>query len=217
MGCLPPIFPGGQPVAKPEVNEKFEKAWGVKLPMVPGMTESDMLINKGRIIGLYIAGGNPMRSGPNLNNIEEVLKEMSFVVVQDMFLTETARMADVVLPACSFAEKDGTYTNTARFIQRVRKAIEPIGQSRPDWEILCELSKKMGYEMSYSHPGEIMREMASLIPPYGGVSYERLENGGLRAPCPNADHAGTLFLWKDKFNTPSGKGVFFPAGPEALV
>ena len=211
MGCLPPIYPGGQPVAKPEINAKFEKAWGVKLPMGPGITESDMLINKGKIKGLYIAGGNPMRSGPNLNNIKEVLEDMSFVVVQDMFLTETAQEADVVLPACSFAEKDGTYANTARLIQRVRKAIDPVGQSKPDWEIICELSKRMGYEMTYSHPSEIMQEMASLIPPYGGVSYERLEDGGLRAPCPNKDHPGTLYLWKEKFNTPSGKGIFFPA------
>ncbi len=212
MGCLPPIFPGGQPVAKPEVNAKFEKAWGEKLPTTPGMTESDMLIKKGVIKGIYIVGGNPARSGPNLNHLMEVLAGMDFVVVQDMFLTETAQVADVVLPACSFAEKDGTFTNTARLVQRVRRVIDPVGESRPDWEIICELGKRMGYGgMDYAHPGEIMREIASLVPPYGGVSYERLEHGGLRTPCPNQDHPGTLYLWKEKFNTPSGKGVFFPA------
>ncbi|MEA3221948.1 MAG: formate dehydrogenase subunit alpha [Thermodesulfobacteriota bacterium] len=211
MGCLPPIYPGGQPISDPKVNKKFEEAWGVKLSMKPGVTESDMVINKGKIKGLYVVGGNPMRSGPNLNNIRKVLEDMTFIVVQDMFLSETAQVADVVLPACSFAEKDGTFTNTARLIQRVRKAIDPIGESKPDWEIICELSKRMGYEMSYTHPREIMNEIASLVPPYGGVSYERLEDGGLRWPCPNKDHPGTLYLWKDKFNTKTGKGFFFPA------
>ena len=219
MGCLPPIYPGGQQVANPEINAKFEKAWGTKLSMNPGITESDMVITKGKVKGLYIVGGNPMRSGPNLNNIREVMDDMNFIVVQDMFLTETAKVADVVLPACSFAEKDGTFTNTARFIQRVRKAIDPVGESKPDWEILCDLSKKMGYEMQYSHPKEIMDEIASLTPPYGGVSYDRLEDGGMRWPCPNGDHPGTLYLWKETFNTTSGKGVFFPADynlPEEL-
>jgi len=211
MGCLPPIYPGGQQVSNPEINEKFEKAWGTKLSMKPGITESDMVITKGKVKGLYVVGGNPMRSGPNLNNIKEVMEDMDFIVVQDMFLTETAKVADVVLPACSFAEKDGTFTNTARFIQRVRKAIDPVGESKPDWEILCELSKKMGYEMNYSHPKEIMDEIASLTPPYGGVSYDRLEDDGIRWPCPNNDHPGTLYLWKEKFNTASGEGVFFPA------
>jgi predicted molibdopterin-dependent oxidoreductase YjgC len=170
-----------------------------------------MMITKGKIKGLYVVGGNPMRSGPNLNNIKEVLEDMDFIVAQDMFLTETAEVADVVLPACSFAEKDGTFTNTARFIQRVSKAINPVGESKADWEILCELSRKMGYEWNYSHPKEIMDEIASLTPPYGGVSYDRLEKGGIRWPCPNGDHPGTPYLWKETFNTASGKGAFFPA------
>jgi len=211
MGCLPPIYPGGQQVSNSEINEKFEKAWGAKLSMKPGMTESDMVITKGNIKGLYVVGGNPMRSGPNLNNIKEVMKDMDFIVVQDMFLTETAKIADVVLPACSFAEKDGTFTNTARLIQRVRKAVNPVGESKPDWEILCELGSKMGYKWNYASPKEIMDEIASLTPPYGGVSYDRLEEGGIRWPCPNSDHPGTPYLWKEKFNTASGKGVFFPA------
>ncbi len=211
MGNLPPIYPGGQPVSEPKVNEKFEKAWGVKLSMKPGVTESDMVINKGKIKGLYVMGGNPMRSGPNLNNMREVFEDMDFIVVQDIFLNETAEIADVVLPACSFAEKDGTFTNTARLIQLVRKAIDPQGESRPDWEIICELSKRMGYEMTYSHPGEIMDEIASLTPPYGGISHKRLEDGGLRWPCPDKEHPGTPYLWKDKFNTKSAKGIFYPA------
>ncbi len=211
MGCLPPIYPAGQPVADPKANEKFEKAWGAKLSMKPGTNETIWVTEKGKIKGLYVMGANPSRSGPNLNKMKEVFEDMDFIVVQDLFLNETAEVADVVLPACSFAEKDGTFTNPARFIQLVRKALDPIGESKPDWEIICELSKKMGYEMNYNHPSDIMDEIASLTPPYGGVSYERLENGGLRWPCPNKEHPGTEYLWKESFKTKSGKGVFFPA------
>lgn len=165
--------------------------------MKPETNEMIWVTEKGKIKGLYVMGGSPSRSGPNLNKIKEVFEDMDFIVVQDLFLNETAEVADVVLPACSFAEKDGTFTNPARFIQRVRKAIDPIGESKPDWEIICELSKKMGYEMNYNHPSDIMDEIASLTPPYGGVSYERLENGGLRWPCPNKEHPGTEYLWKE--------------------
>ncbi len=211
MGCLPPIYPGGQKVADPQSNEKFEKAWGARLSKKPGMTESDMVLDKGRLKGLFVLGGNPMRSGPNINKVREVLQEMDFVVVQDMFMTETAEMADVVLPACSFAEKDGTFTNVSRLVQRVRKIIEPLGESKPDWEILCLLSMRMGYPMTYANPEQIMDEIASLTPPYGGISYQRLEAGGLRWPCLTAEHPGTPFLWEKKFNTPNGRGQFFPA------
>ena len=211
MGCLPPIYPGGQPVSDEAVNEKFEKAWAVPLSKKPGMTESDMLLCQGKVKGLYVMGGNPMRSGPNLRKIRKVLNDMAFIVVQDMFLTETAEMADVVLPACSFVEKDGTFTSASRLVQRVRKIIDPLGGSRPDWEILCELGRRMGYEMSYTHPKEIMDEIASLTPSYGGISYERLGAGGLRAPCPTKEHPGTEFLWGKTFKTNNGKGNFFPA------
>ena len=211
MGCLPPIYPGGQPVSNPAVQEKFEKAWGATLSPKPGITEATMILDENAIKGLYVMGGNPMRSGPNISRIQNILEQLDFMVVQDMFLTETAKMAHVVLPACSFAEKEGTFTNTARFIQRVRKAFDPIAESRPDGEIICDLSQKMGYPMSYGHPKEIMDEIASLTPPYAGISYRRLEKGGLRWPCPQKDHPGTPYLWGETFNTPSGKGVFFPA------
>lgn len=211
MGCLPPIYPGGQKVADPQSNEKFEKAWGTSLSKKPGMTESDMVLDKGRLKGLFVLGGNPMRSGPNVNKVQEVLEGMDFVVVQDMFMTETAEMADVVLPACSFAEKDGTFTNVSRLVQRVRKIIEPQGESKPDWEIICQLSTRMGYDMNYAHPEQIMDEISTLTPPYGGISYQRLEASGLRWPCPSAEHPGTPFLWEKKFNTPTGRGQFFPA------
>jgi len=215
MGCLPPIYPGGQPVSNPAVQEKFEKAWGVNLSSKPGITESSMLLDENAIKGLYVMGGNPMRSGPNISRIQNVLENLDFMVVQDMFLTETAKIAHVVLPACSFAEKDGTFTNTARFIQRVRKAFDPIAESKPDWKIICDLSQKMGYNMSYGHPKDIMNEIASLTPPYGGISYRRLGKGGLRWPCPQKDHPGTLYLWAEIFNTQSGKGMFFPADYKA--
>jgi formate dehydrogenase alpha subunit len=211
MGCLPPIYPGGQPVSNETVNEKFAKAWGTALSKKPGLTESDMVLVKGKVKGLYVMGGNPMRSGPNLRKIREVMNAMDFIVVQDMFLTETAEMADVVLPACSFAEKDGTFTSASRFVQRVRKIIEPLAGSKADWEILCELGCRMGYEMSYVHPKEIMDEIASLTPSYGGVSFERLDVGGLRVPCPTKEHPGTEFLWGKTFKTADGKGHFFPA------
>ena len=211
MGCLPPIYPGGQPVSNPAVQEKFEKAWGVNLSPKPGITESSMLLDENAIKGLYVMGGNPMRSGPNISRIQNVLENLDFMVVQDMFLTETAKLAHVVLPACSFAEKDGTFTNTARFIQRVRKAFDPIAESKPDWKIICDLSQKMGYNMSYGNPKDIMNEIVSLTPPYAGISYRRLGKGGLRWPCPQKDHPGTLYLWTETFNTPSGKGMFAPA------
>jgi formate dehydrogenase alpha subunit len=210
MGCVPNAFPGGQPVNNPEIHQKFEKAWGGNLSPTPGKTLSDMLITKGTVKGLYVIGGNPLRSAPNLNNIHDVVDEMAFVVVQDIFMTETAKRADVVLPASSFAEKDGTFINGPRLLQRVRKAIEPIGDSKPDWQIFCELSRHMGYKMDYSHPAEIMDEIASLAPSYAGVSYERMEKGAVQWPCPGKDHPGIPYLWKEKFNTPSGKARFFP-------
>jgi len=211
MGCVPNAYPGAQAVNNPDINKKFEQAWGVKLSTQPGKTMSDMLIKKGSIKGLYVTGGNPIRSGPNLNNIKEVFDDMDFIVVQDIFMSPTAEIADVVLPASSFAEKDGTFVNAARLVQRVRKALEPIGESKPDWQIICELSKRMGYEMNYNHPNEIMDEISSLTPPYGGISYTRLEKGALQCPCPNENHPGTPNLWTEKFNTKSGKGQFFPA------
>ncbi len=211
MGCVPNAFPGAQLVNNPDANQKFENAWGVKLNTQPGKTLSDMLVKDGGIKGLYVVGGNPMRSGPNLNHMKKIVEGMEFIVVQDIFMSQTAKLADVIFPASTFAEKDGIFINGARLVQRVRKAIEPVGDSKPDWQIFCEMAKRMGYEMNYSHPSEILEEIASLTPPYGGISYDRLEKGALQWPCPTKDHPGTLYLWKEKFNTPSGKGVFFPA------
>jgi len=158
---------------------------------------------------MYIMGENPMVSDPDLNHVEEALKTLDFLVVQDIFLTETASLADVVLPGVSFAEKDGTFTSTERRIQRVRKAIKPLGDSKPDWKIISELSSHIGYPMDYESPREIMDEIARLTPIYGGISYQRLENFGLQWPCPTPDHPGTPYLHKGSFSR--GLGKFSPA------
>lgn len=211
MGCSPVAYPGGQPVASEQINEKFAQAWGVPLSKKPGLTESAMVLGPSSVKGLYVVGTNLLRNSPHSGNTRDVLKAMDFLVVQDMFLTETAELADVVLPAASFAEKDGTYTSSWRFVQRVRRIIEPIGNSMPDWEIVCELARRMGYDMRYDSPRDIMEEIASLTPSYGGISYDRLEDGGLRMPCPTREHPGTEFLWGETFKTDTGKGKFFPA------
>jgi len=149
-----------------------------------------------------------MLSDPDINHVKEGLCNLQFLVVQDIFLTETAQLADVVLPAASYAEKDGSFTSTDRLVQRVRKAIEPVGDSRPDWWIICQLAKRMGStQFDYSSPGEIMDEITSLTPIYGGMTYDRLESNGLRWPCPTRDHPGTRYLHDKKFTR--GKGKFF--------
>ncbi len=133
-----------------------------------------------------------MLSDPDANHVIEALKKLEFLVVQDIFLTETGQLADVVLPAASFAEKDGTFTNTERRVQRVRKAIEPVGNSKPDWWITCQIAQRMGGKgFDFEHPSEIMDEIARLTPSYGGITYERLEKGGLQWPCPTPEHPGT--------------------------
>jgi predicted molibdopterin-dependent oxidoreductase YjgC len=211
MGCSPVAYPGGQPVTNPQVIEKFEAAWGVPLSRKPGLTQSGMILDAGKIKGLYVVGDNLLRNSPNLGKTREILNSMEFIVVQDIFLTETAEIADVVLPAASFAEKDGTFTGSWRLVQRVRRIIDPVGESWPDWKIVCELARRMGYEMNYASPQEIMEEAASLTPSYGGITYERLEDGGLRLPCPTREHPGTEILWQETFKTDTGKGKFFPA------
>jgi formate dehydrogenase major subunit len=208
MGALPNVFPGYQSVSERKNVGKFEKAWGVKLSPKPGLAVTDMwsAVLKGALKGMYIMGENPVVSDPNLKHVKAALKKLDFLVVQDIFMTETAKLANVVLPAASFAEKDGTFTNTERRVQRVRKGIEPIGDSRADWKIICNLSEKMGTPMYYKHPGEIMEEIAGLVPSYGGIHYERLENHGLQWPCPSWEHPGTPYLHNGKFTR--GKGLF---------
>ena len=211
MGALPNVYPGYQAVASPAIREKFEIAWGCSLPSSPGLTLIEMLeaAYRKEIKALYIIGENPALSDPDVGHVRETLAKLEFLVVQDIFLSETAKFAHVVLPAVSFAEKDGTFTNTERRVQRVRKAIEPIGDSHPDWWIICQIAKRLeagGFD--YSHPFDIMEEIRYLTPSYGGISYQRLENGGLQWPCPTDDHPGTPILHVNTFVR--GKGRFIP-------
>jgi formate dehydrogenase alpha subunit len=211
MGGLPNVYSGYQPVTVPENQQKFQEAWGSTGPLTVGLTVTEMinLAGEGKVRALYIMAENPMVSDPDLNHARECLEKAEFVVVQDLFLTETAQLAHVVLPGASFAEKDGTFTNTERRVQRVRKAIEPVGGSRSDWEIICDLARQMGATgFDFASAEEIMQEINRVTPSYGGITYERLEElGSLQWPCPNAEHAGTPYLHKGKFTR--GKGMFF--------
>ena len=208
MGALPNVFPGYQKVSDPTSNEKFASAWGTELPDKPGLTVVEMLngVIAGDIKALYILGENPALSDPNLNHSREGLDKVDFLVVQDIFLTETAKFADVVLPGVSFAEKDGTFTNTERRVQRVRKAINPPGQAMQDWWIIREIAKRMGSEMNYSGPLEITREINELTPSYAGITCDRLDTCSLQWPCPSDDHPGTKFLHQGQ--CVRGKGKF---------
>jgi formate dehydrogenase major subunit len=208
MGALPVTYPAYQQVTNPEVREKFEKAWGVKLSPNNGVTLT-AAINKayeGDLKGIFVFGENPMVSDPDLQHVEEALDNLELLIVQDIFLTETAQRADVVFPGTTFAEKEGTFSNTERRVQRVRQAITPRGDARPDWQILCELSNRLGYPMDYSSPEEIFNEMRTVTPSYAGITYQRLEGEGLHWPCPTEEHPGTPILHKEKFNR--GLGLF---------
>lgn len=211
MGALPNVLPGYQNVAWADVRKKFAAAWGAAVPEKPGYTLPDMFdaAVRGDLKAMYIMGEDPVLSDANAHHVRKGLENLDFLVVQNLFLTETALLADVVLPAASFAEKEGTFTNTERRIQRVRQAIEPIGASRPDWRIICDLAARLGYPMNYGEPEEVMAEIASLTPVYAGVSYPRLDAAGLQWPVPAADHPGTKYLHEDGHFT-CGLGYFQP-------
>jgi formate dehydrogenase major subunit len=211
MGGLPNYFPGYQKVEDPVISQKFAEAWGVEaLSCKPGLTLTEMFSHFGEGIRLlYIMGENPMIADVDVNHCREQFKKLDCLIVQDIFLTETAELADIVLPAASFAEKDGTFTNTERRVQRVRKAVNSPGNAKPDWEIIAEISKRLGYENKFATPREIMEEISRLTPSYGGISHDRLENvEGLHWPCPHKDHPGTPVLHKEKFARQGGKAVF---------
>ena len=178
------------------------------LPDRKGLTVVEMMhaVEHDKIKALYIMGENPALSDPNLNRTRKAMEDVEFLVVQDIFLTETAEYADVVLPSACFAEKDGTFTNTERRVQRVRKAVAAPGQARHDWQILCEVASKMGYPMAYESASQIMEEIASVTPIYGGISFDRLDKAGLQWPCPDRQHPGTKYLHADRFTR--GKGKF---------
>jgi len=212
LGALSNVYSGYQKVVDEVSRKKFEEAWGVRdLPGNVGLTVTEIIsaLGEGKVRGLYIMGENPMISDPDLNHVRECLEKAEFLVVQDLFLTETARFADVVLPAASFAEKDGTFTNTERRCQRIKKVIDPLGEAKADWEILCDVAKASGYEgMDYEDPSGVMEEIREVTPIYGGMSYDRLDPHGLQWPCPSLDHPGTPYLHKDKFA--KGIGTFMP-------
>jgi len=219
MGALPNVYSGYQSVADQGIRKKFEAAWKVEnLDEKPGLTITEMMMaaQKGDIKAMYIMGENPAMSDPDSSHIELALSNLDFLVVQDIFLSQTAALADVVLPAASFAERMGTYTNTERRVQLSHKAIDPPGLAKADWEIICKISSLSGYSMHYDSPAEIMSEINSLTPSYGGITYSRLEKGfGLQWPCPNEDHPGTPILHKDKFT--KGLGTFLPCDFQPLA
>ena len=210
LGALPNVYPGYQSVEDETIKQKFEDAWGASLSPAKGITVVEMMhaVEDDKIKALYIMGENPALSDPNLNRTRKALDDVDFLVVQDIFLSETAGYADVVLPSFCFAEKDGTFTNTERRVQRLRKAVTPPGQARNDWRIICDISTKMGFSMDYEDAGIIMDEIASLSPIYGGISFDRIDNVGLQWPCVDKNHPGTKYLHKDKFSR--GKGKFHP-------
>ena len=223
-GCVPDALPGYQRYV-PEVLARFEAAWGAALPSEEGLRATDMVerIADGTVRCMYIVGENPALTDPNLSHATALLEKLDFLVVQDIFMHETAEIADVVLPAASFAEKEGTFTNSERRVQRVRQVIPPRGASRPDWEIVQELARRtaarLGIEaVGFDHPSAaaVFDEMASLTPILGGLSHARLDaEGGLQWPCPTADHPGTPRMYGESF--PRGKGKFVPVEQTAFA
>ncbi len=199
--CLPNVYPGYQKVDDPAVQKKFEEAWGVELSPKPGMTATEMMnaALDGSLKALYIMGENPVITDPNMHHTIKALNSLEFLVVQDIFMTETASMADVIFPAtCSF-EKDGTFTNTDRRVQRVRKVVEPPPRARNDLAIISRMSRAMRYPMEYESPEKVLQEYSRLWPAMGGITYDRIETSGLAWPCPTRDHPGTPYLYKDGF------------------
>ena len=211
-GALPTDLPGYQKIESPGVREKFEKAWETDLPKRRGITKitaMDQML-RGKVRGVYIMGENTIISDPNTNHAQAALEATDFIVVQDLFMTDTAKLADVVLPAASFAESDGTFANSERRVQRVRTAIKPVGEARTDVDILLDLMERFGVVQDLTTPSDVWDEMRGLAPILSGISYERLDKeGGLQWPCPTEDHPGTEYLHKDEMES-GVPGYFAP-------
>lgn len=209
MGALPNVLTGYRSVKDDAVRATFEEEWSVELPSAVGMTIPQMFtaIEEDRLKGLYVFGENPMRSDPDITHVEHCLKHVDFLVVQDIFLTETAKLADVVLPGASFAEKDGTFTSTERRVQRIREAVSPVGGSLPDWKILAELLERIGRPERYTDVEAVFNEMCKLTPTHTGITYDRLESGGIQWPCPDEQHPGTPILHVGQCMRGAGKFV----------
>lgn len=209
-GVLPDVFPGYQKVAEAAIREKFSAAWGRPVPAAPGLTASDMIpaMFEGRIKALYVMGENPVLSDPDVSHVRDALSRLELLVVQDIFMSQTADLAHIILPAAAAAEKDGTFTNTERRCSRIRKAVEPPGVAMADWQILNRMAGAIGQAWVYAGPEAIFSEMSGLNPGYAGMSYDLLGLEGLQWPCPSPDHPGTPVLHRDSF--PIGKAVFSP-------
>jgi predicted molibdopterin-dependent oxidoreductase YjgC len=227
-GGLPGVYTAYQPVTDAPTRLRFEAAWQASLPTRPGLTATEMVdgILSGAVKGWFLMGENPLMSEPHLQHAREAVQQLEYLVAQDIFMNETNAYADVILPAASFAEKDGTFTNSDRRVQRVRKALDPPGDARPDWTILSDLARrcvprmrqpasgdsalvgKIGDGWGYEHPSQVWDEMRALTPDFAGISYERLDaEGGVHWPCPAPDHPGTPYLFAESF--PRGRGKFF--------
>jgi formate dehydrogenase alpha subunit len=209
MGGLPDVYSGYQKVIDPDARQRMAEAWKVDaLSDKPGMKATQMIpaAHDGTLKALYVIGENPLVSDPDVNHAEKSLNKLDFLVVQDIFLTETALLADVVLPSACFAEKDGTFANTERRVQRVRKAVDPPGQAWDDWKICCEIATRMGHPMAYDNSRQIMEELSRVTPSYAGINYERIEHEGIHWPCPTGEHPGTPILHREQFTR--GKGLF---------
>jgi formate dehydrogenase major subunit len=212
-GLIPMVYPDYQSVADPELRAKFEAAWGAELDPEPGLTVVEIMraALAGEIRGMYMMGENPFLSDPNTNKVRKALAALDFLVVQDIFLTETAEFADVILPATSFFEKDGTYTNTDRRVQVGRRALDPPGEAREDWRIVCDVATACGYPMAYDSPSDVFDEFTSLAPSYAGLTYDNLGLTGKLWPCPDPESGdGIQVLFGDRFPTANGRGKFVP-------
>jgi predicted molibdopterin-dependent oxidoreductase YjgC len=216
VGCSPIIYPGYIPVTDDENRRRIAKLWNVDyedLSAKPGLTTVEIMhaAYDDKIKGMFIMGENPMVTDPDLNHTEQALKKLDFLVVQDIFHTETTPYADVILPASSFAEKEGTFVNSDRRVLRVRKAVELPGEAQEDWKIIVKIAERMGYDLgNYQNASDIFDEIAQAAPMMAGISYERIEHEGIQWPCPTKDHPGTATLFLDKFNTPNGKAILNP-------
>jgi formate dehydrogenase alpha subunit len=220
-GAMPWHYPGYMRVDDPANAEKWEKAWQIEpggLNQQPGLTTTEIMsaVGPGGVRALYIMGENPMMSEPNLNHTRRKMEQLEFLVAQDLFINESGAFADVFLPATSWAEKEGTFTNTDRRVQRVRQALPPRGESRPDWQILCDLALRIEARLGrpasagwdYSHPAQVLEEMGGVVPDYAGVKYYRIEHEGLQVPVWDDQHPGTPYLFTESF--PRGRGKFHP-------
>ena len=213
MGVLPDVYTAYQKASNQGTREKFEKAWGIaKLPDTEGTKMPAMFdgIAHGDIKALYLIGENVVMSEPNQAHTIHALKNVEFLIVQDIFMNETAEYADVVFPAVCYAETEGTFTNTERRVQRVRKAVEPPGTARDDWWITCEIARRMGFDMEYASAEHIWEEIRALSPAMAGITYQRIACQGIQWPCPDTDHTGTCYLYCDNV-FPCGKAKFQPA------